>query len=160
MGALHSKTYYSATYYSGFSNMNDPASENSQSANGVTWRLRRFEDSSVEVFEGPIVLELADSQGWTVASFSILSVTINELLRPYLLLFVELQLDGTVSLDSQICAPTSASSTETDVLQLVSQAVAPEMLEDEPEAAQMLFKFRGNPPKNKRGLEVEFSRYF
>jgi hypothetical protein len=122
--------------------MNDPASENGQSVNGVTWRLRRFEDRSVEVFEGPIVLELADSQGWTVASISIPSVTTNELLRPYLLLFVELQLDGTVSLDSEICAPTSAPSTETDILQLVSQAVAPEMLEDEPEAAQMLSKFR------------------
>jgi hypothetical protein len=51
-------------------------------------------------------------------------------------------LDGTVSLDSEICAPTLESSTETDILQLVSQAVALEMLEDEPDAALMLAKFR------------------
>jgi hypothetical protein len=122
--------------------MTDPVSENGRGGNDVTWRIRKSNDRSVEVSEGPIVLELADAQGWTLASVSIPSVTINELLRPYLSIFVELQLDGTVSMDSEICAFTSAPSTETDILQLVSQAAAPEMLEDELEAAQMLSKFR------------------
>lgn len=122
--------------------MNKPESENGQSRNDVTWRIRRSMDRSVEVLDSSIVLELSDARSSTMASVSMPSETINELLRPYLSIFVELQLDGTLSLDSEICAPTLATSTETDILQLVSQAIAPGMLEDEPEAAQMLSKFR------------------
>jgi class 3 adenylate cyclase len=122
--------------------MDDPVNENDHSGNGVRWRLRQSVDRGVEVLDSLIVVELSDARGSTMASVSMPSETINELLRPYLSIFVELQLDGTVSLDSEICAPTLEPSTETDILQLVSQAVAPEMLEDEPEAAQMLSKFR------------------
>jgi hypothetical protein len=133
--------------------MTDPVSENGRGGNDVTWHIRKSNDRSVEVSEGPIVLELVDAQGWTLASVSIPSVTINELLRPYLSIFVELHLDGTVSLDSEICAPTLVPPTETDILQLVSQAVAPEMLEDEPEAVQMLSKFRDRLLKSLKHVE-------
>jgi hypothetical protein len=133
--------------------MNDPASENGQSVNGVTWRLRQFEVRNVKVLNGPIVLELADAQGLTLASMSIPFEKINELLRPFISTFVQLQLDGSASLDSEICVPTPASSTATDILQLVSQAVSPGMLEDEPEAAQMLAKFRDRLLKSLEQVE-------
>jgi hypothetical protein len=122
--------------------MSNPENENSQVGNGVTWRIRQSKDRSVEVLNSLIVFELSDARGSTMASVSMPSETMNELLKPHISIFVELHLDGTVSLDSEICAFTSAPSTETDILQLVSQAVAPEMLEDELEAAQMLSKFR------------------
>jgi hypothetical protein len=122
--------------------MNNPENENGQSRNDVTWRIRQSKDRSVEVFDSSIVLELSDARGSTMATVSMPSETMNEILKPHILIFIELQLDGTVSLDSEICAFTSAPSTETDILQLVSQAVAPEMLEDELEATQMLSKFR------------------
>jgi class 3 adenylate cyclase len=133
--------------------MDDPVNENDHSGNGVRWRLRQSVDRGVEVLDSLIVVELSDARGSTMASVSMPSETINELLRPYLSIFVELQLDGTVSLDSEICAPTLEPSTETDILQLVSQAVAPEMLEDEPEAAQMLSKFRDRLLKSLEHVE-------
>jgi hypothetical protein len=133
--------------------MSNPENENGQSRNDVIWRIRQSKDRSVEVLDSSIVLELSDALGSTMVSVSVPSETINELLRPYLSIFVELQLDGTVSLDSEICAPTLEPSTETDILQLVSQAVAPEMLEDEPEAAQMLSKFRDRLLKSLEHVE-------
>jgi hypothetical protein len=133
--------------------MNDPKNENGQSRNDFTWRIRQSKDGSVEDLDSTIVLELSDARSSTLASVSMPSETINALLRPYLSIFVELQLDGTVSLDSEICAPTLESSTETDILQLVSQAVALEMLEDEPEAAQMLCKFRDRLLKSLEHVE-------
>jgi hypothetical protein len=122
--------------------MNKPENENGQSRNYVTWRIRPSKDRSVEVFDSSIALELSDARGSTMVSFYMPTETMNELLKPHISILVELQLDGTVSLDSEICAPTLEPSTETDILQLVSQAVVPEMLEDEPEVAQMLSKFR------------------
>jgi hypothetical protein len=133
--------------------MTDPVSENGRGGNSVTWRITQSKDRSVEVLDSLIVFELSDAQGSTMASVSMPSETINELLKPHISIFVELQLDGTLSLDSEICAFTSAPSTETDILQLVSQAVAPEMLEDEPEAAQMLSHFRDRLLKSLEHVE-------
>jgi hypothetical protein len=122
--------------------MNDPSTGDGSVGIGFTWRIKQNTHQGIAVLHNLIVIELADPHGSTLASVSIPSVTINELLRPYLSIFVELQLDGTVSMDSEICAPTLEPSTETDLLQLVSQAVVLEMLEDELEAAQLLSKFR------------------
>jgi hypothetical protein len=133
--------------------MNIPENEKSQSGNSVKWRIRQSKDRSVEVFDSLIVFELSDARGSTLASVSMPSETINELLQPYLSIFVELQLDGTVSLDSEICAPALAPSTETDILQLVSQAVAPEMLENEPDVSKMLAKFRDRLLKSLEHVE-------
>jgi hypothetical protein len=133
--------------------MNNPENENGRSRNDFTWRIRQSEGRSVEDLDITIILELSDARRSTMASVSMPSDTINALLRPYLSIFVELQLDGTVSLDSEICAPTLESSTETDILQLVSQAVALEMLEDEPDALQMLSKFRDRLLKSLEHVE-------
>jgi hypothetical protein len=133
--------------------MNDPSIDNGSDGISFTWRIKPNTDQGIAVLHNLIVIELANPHGSTVASISIPTEKINELLWPYLSIFVELQLDGTVSLDSEIRAPTLAPSMETDILQLVSQAVAPEMLEDEPEAAQMLFKFRDRLLKSLEHVE-------
>jgi hypothetical protein len=133
--------------------MSIPENENGQSRNDVIWRIRQSKDRSVEVLDSSIVLEFSDALGSTMVSVSVPSETIDELLRPYLSIFIELQLDGTVSLDSEICAPRLEPSTETDILQLVSQAVALEMLEDEPDASQMLSKFRDRLLKSLEHVE-------
>ena len=133
--------------------MTDPVSENGRGGKDVTWRIRQSKDRSVEVLDSPIVFELSDARGSTMASVSMPSETMNGLLRTYLSIFVQLQLDGTVLQDSVICTFMSAPSTETDILQLVLQAVAPKMLEDEPEAAQLLSKFRDRLLKSLEHVE-------
>jgi hypothetical protein len=133
--------------------MNDPSTDDGSDGIGFTWRIKQNTHQGIEVLHNLIVIELANPHGSTVASISIPTEMINELFRPYLSIIVELQLDGSVSLDSEICATTLATSTETDILQLVSQAVAPEMLEDEPQAAQMLSKFRDRLLKSLEHVE-------
>jgi hypothetical protein len=133
--------------------MNDPLTDDGSDGIGFTWRIKQNTHQGIAVLHNLIVIELADPHGSTVASISIPTEKINELLWPYLSIFVELQLDGTVSMDSEICAFTSAPSTETDILQLVSQAVAHEMLEDELEAAHMLSKFRDRLLKSLEHVE-------
>jgi hypothetical protein len=132
--------------------MDDPETENSQSGTGVTWRIRKFEDSRFEHSVSPIFIELMDAHGSTLATVSMPSETMEELLRPYFSIYAELQLDGSVSFDSEFFA-LSEPPTKTDVLDLVRQAVAPEMLEDEPEAAQMLSKFRDRLLKSLEHVE-------
>jgi hypothetical protein len=133
--------------------MSASANENGHNETGFSWRVRQSTDQDVTAFNGPIVFELTDTHGSTLSTFTILPEKLNELLRPHLSIFAELQLDGTVSLDSEICVSTSTPLTETDILQLALQAVAPEMLEDEPEAAQMLSKFRGRLLKSLEHVE-------
>jgi hypothetical protein len=133
--------------------MNDPSTDDGSDGIGFIWRIKQNTHQGIAVLHNLIVIELADPHGSTVASISIPTEKINELFRPYLSVFVELKLDGTVSLDSEICAPMLEPSTETDILQLVSQAVAPEMLEDEPEAAHMLTKFRDRLLKSLEHVE-------
>jgi hypothetical protein len=133
--------------------MNDPSIKNGHDRNGFSWRLIPNTDQGFAHIDNSLVMQLADSQGSTMVSISIPHEKINELLRPYLSIFVELQLDGSVSLNSEVFIPTIEPSTETDILQLVSQAVAHEMLEDEPEAAQMLAKFRDRLLKSLEHVE-------
>ena len=133
--------------------MDDPLDKNGHNESGFSWRLKLPKGQHEDTFERPIVFELTRTSGSTLAAVAIPNETINKLLLPHLSIFAELQLDGTVSLNSEICAPTLAPSTETDILQLVSQAVAPEMLEDEPEAARMLSKFRDRLLKSLEHVE-------
>jgi hypothetical protein len=133
--------------------MNDPSIKNGHDRNGFAWRLMPNTGQGFAHIDNSLVMQLADSQGSTMASISIPIEKINELLRPYLSIFVELQLDGSVLLNSEVFIPTIEPSTEMDILQLALRAVAPEMLEDEPEAAQMLAKFRDRLLKSLEHVE-------
>lgn len=111
--------------------MNDPVNENGQDGTGVNWRLRSREAQEVTISADAVVLELTDSSGTALASVSIPSETLDELLRPYISTVAELQIDGTISMETEFSTALSTPPTETDLLQLVSRALAPEMLEDE-----------------------------
>jgi hypothetical protein len=120
--------------------MDDPEIEKGNGGSGAIWRIRPSEHHGLAALESPIVFELADSFGSTFASVSIPTETVDELLRPHLSVFAELQLDGSVSLDSEIFPlfPTPP----TDILKLARQALAPEMLRDEPNLKEQLSELR------------------
>jgi hypothetical protein len=121
--------------------MNDPANENRRDGTGVKWRLKLSADQIEAVLDGPVGFELADADGSMLASVSIPTETINELLSPHFSISAQLQLDGSVSLDSEFFA-LSPPPTSTDILHLVRQALAPEMLRDEPNLQDQLQELR------------------
>jgi hypothetical protein len=121
--------------------MTDPANENVHNGDGVTWRLRESEDKLVVGSGGPVVLELTDANGSALASFSVPSETMDQLLRPHLSIFAELQLNGSVSLDSEFFALFPSSKT-TDIYELVKEGIAPEMRRDEPNLREQLNELR------------------
>jgi len=121
--------------------MNDPANENGSDDAGVSWRIRQPEYQGLVGTDGPIFFELVDGLGSTLATVSITSETIDELLRPHVAVFAELQLDGSVSLDSEFFALFPPSKM-TDIYELVKEGIAPEMLEDELDVKDRLATLR------------------
>jgi hypothetical protein len=121
--------------------MEDPSNENGDCGSGVIWQLKQPEHKDAVDLGGQIVFELTDLHGSILISVSLRPETIEKLLRPHLSTCVELQLDGSVSVNSEFFALQSPR-TAIDIVELVRQGLAPEMLEDEPNAAQMLSKFR------------------
>lgn len=117
--------------------MSAPVDENADDGTGVTWRLRRFEDEEVAAFAGPIVFELNNIDDLVLATVSIPSETLDVLLRPHLSVFAELQLDGSISLESEFFALFPPSKT-TDIYELVKEGITPEMLEDELDVKERL----------------------
>lgn len=61
----------------------------------------RQSDERVAVMDSPVVFELADADGSALATVCIPSETLDVLLRPHLSVFAELQLHGSISLDSE-----------------------------------------------------------
>jgi len=110
--------------------MGDPENDKDSEDAGTIWRLRPSEDQGLAGLDDTIVFELADGHGSTLASVSMPSETIVALLLPHVSIFAELQLDGSVSLDSEFFALFPPSRT-TDIYELVKEGIAPEMLEDE-----------------------------
>lgn len=110
--------------------MNDPANENGSDDAGVSWRIRQPEDQGLVGMDGPIFFELVDGLGSTLASVSMLPETLDQLLQPHVSILAELQLDGSVRLETEFFA-LFPSSKSTDIYELVKDGIAPEMLEDE-----------------------------
>ena len=121
--------------------MDDPPNENSRDRTGIKWRLKLPVNQTDAALGSSVVFELADADGSMLASVAILGETINGLLRPYLSIFAELQLDGSVSLESEFFA-LCPSSKSTDIYELVKEGIAPEMLEDELDVKGLLATLR------------------
>jgi hypothetical protein len=132
--------------------MDELNGENGNEGVGAIWHLRWTDAQGLVDLDSTIIFELADSHGKILASASIPAETIVELLQPHVSILAELQLDGTVSLRSELFASAPLPKT-TDILELVVQALAPEMLEDEPDALQMLSKFRDRLLKSMEHIE-------
>jgi hypothetical protein len=121
--------------------MSDLANENGAEDVGFIWRLRHSKDHDLVGLDGSIVFELTGNHGIIFASVSIPSETVEALLRPHLSIFAELQLDGSLSLDSEFFALFPPSQT-TDIYELVKEGIAPEMLADELDAKERLGMLR------------------
>jgi hypothetical protein len=109
---------------------------------GFNWQLRRAGDDGRLDLADRATFEFADFEGTVVTSFSIPAETINTLLRPHISTFAELQLDGTVSLDVELSTAFEAPMQKADILQLVTDAISPEMLQDEPDVIDQLNELR------------------
>lgn len=121
--------------------MSDPGNDNDHNGAGTIWRLKPSKHEGLAVLGGPIVFELTDGLGSTLASVSIPLETIDELLTPHLSIFAELQLDGSVATDSEFFSLFPPENPP-DIVDLVKQALAPEMLHDEPNLKDRLQELR------------------
>jgi hypothetical protein len=89
-----------------------------------------------------VVVELQDKAGLVVASLSVLK----EHLLPTIAQELDLQplfsLDGRVSVISDVISLSQLENQPIALDHLVAEAISPDMLEDEPNAAQQLSEFR------------------
>jgi hypothetical protein len=122
--------------------MSDVDDPEGREMGGFNWRLRRAGDDGRLDLPDQATFEFANSEGTVVTLFSIPAETINTLLRPHLSTFAELQLDGTVLLDVELSAVFEAPLQKADILQLVTDALSPKMLQDEPNIRDQLNELR------------------
>jgi hypothetical protein len=100
-----------------------------------------------------VTIELQDSNGQTVALMKVprgqFQQELSRTLKPCALMSLEGMI--LVSLEEATHEPDAMGAIAVD--QLIAEALAPEMLEDEPEAAQMLSKFRDRLLKSLEHVE-------
>ena len=89
-----------------------------------------------------VVVELQDKAGLAVASMSVPKEQLLPAITQELDHQPLLSLEGFVSVISDVISLSQLENPPIALDQLVAVAVSPEMLEDEPEATQMLSKFR------------------
>ncbi len=89
-----------------------------------------------------VVVELQDTAGLAVASMSILKEQLLAAIKQELDYQPLFSLDGCVSVISDVISLSQLKNRLVPLNQLVADAVSPEMLEDEPEATQLLCQFR------------------
>ena len=89
-----------------------------------------------------VVVELRDSAGLAVASVSVLREQLLWAITQELDHQPLLSLEGCVSVISDVISLSHSENRPIAINQLVADAVSPEMLEDEPDAAQQLSEFR------------------
>ena len=103
---------------------------------------------------GEAVIRIATPSGQNLISFSITREIGLHIASAIIQATPSINIDGSVTVmfgdDVQQTAPAEI----VDIDQLVAEAVAPEMLEDEPEAAQMLSKFRDRLLKSLEHVEM------
>jgi hypothetical protein len=89
-----------------------------------------------------VMVELQDTAGLAVASISVLKEQLLPAITQELDHQPLLSLEGFVSIISDWSSSSLSENRSIPLHQLVADAVSPEMLEDEPEAAHMLAEFR------------------
>lgn len=89
-----------------------------------------------------VVMELQDTAGLAVASMSVLKGQLLPTIAQELDHQPLLSMEGCISVISDLISSSQLENLPIALDQLVADAVSPEMLEDEPEAAHMLSEFR------------------
>jgi hypothetical protein len=116
-------------------------------------KLRRSSDHFSAGTNQHVTIELQDTSGRSIALMSVpeeqLYEELSRILKPCALMSLEGMI--LVSLEEATHEPDAMGAIAVD--QLIAEALAPEMLEDEPEAAQMLAKFRDRLLKSLEHVE-------
>jgi hypothetical protein len=102
---------------------------------------------------GEAVIRIATPSGQNLISLSIAREIGQHIISTITQANPSIDIDGTVTviLDDEVQQTIQVAAVALD--QLVAEAIAPEMLEDEPEAAQMLSKFRDRLLKSLEHVE-------
>lgn len=108
-------------------------------------------DSSAD--EQNVVVELRFATDPTLITVSIPCNQLLQAVEQRLSHYPMISQDGFVSVFSEDISPGVPDGNTVPIDQLVAEAISPEMLEDEPEAAQMLSKFRDRLLKSLEHLD-------
>jgi hypothetical protein len=100
-----------------------------------------------------VTIELRETNGRSVALLSVPEDKLHQELSRILYPCVDLSPDGSISTYFEECVQRPEVGDSVAVDQLIAEAVSPEMLEDELEAAQMLSKFRDRLLKSLEHVE-------
>jgi hypothetical protein len=100
-----------------------------------------------------VVVELQDSNSLIIASVSVPSDQLLQAVSQKLKCYPLMTPDGVVSIASDETTESFQANQTISLDRLIAEAISPEMLEDEPEAAQMLSKFRDRLLKSLEHVE-------
>jgi hypothetical protein len=104
----------------------------------VHWRFQAPNERQNSKGAVRVSFELVDETGAVLSCMKMPIAELHELLRPHLTPTVDLYLDGTLSAEVEVTATPGQSPLHIELLQLLSRALEPAMLEDEPEVKQRL----------------------
>jgi hypothetical protein len=120
---------------------------------GLIVKLCRSSDHLSAGTNGQVTIELQDTSGRFIALMSVpeeqLYEKLSRILKPYVLMSPE----GLISASLEESTLGLGAEEAISIDQVIAEAIAPEMLEDEPEAAQMLSKFRDRLLKSLEHVE-------
>jgi hypothetical protein len=116
-------------------------------------KLCRSSDHLSAGTNGHVTIELQDTSGRSIALMSVpedqLHQELSQILKPCVLM----SLEGLISASFQEPTLEVGAKEAISIDQVIADAISPDMLEDEPEAAQMLSKFRDRLLKSLEHVE-------
>jgi hypothetical protein len=120
---------------------------------GLIVKLCRSSDHLSAGTNGQVTIELQDTSGRSLALLSVpedqLRQELSQILKPCVLMSPE----GLISASLEESMLELGAIKAISIDQFIAEAISPEMLEDEPEAAQMLSKFRDRLLKSLEHVE-------
>jgi hypothetical protein len=120
---------------------------------GLIMKLRRSSDHLSAGTNGHVTIELQDTSGRSIALMSVpedqLHQELSRILKPYVLMSPE----GLISASLEESTLELGAEEAISIDQVIADAISPDMLDDEPEAAEMLSKFRDRLLKSLEHIE-------
>ena len=124
-----------------------------EATSGLIVKLRRSSDHFSADTHEHVTIELQDKGGRSVALMSVpddqLQLELSRILKPRVLM----SLEGLIFAAFEESTLGLGAIEAISIDQVIADAISPDMLEDEPEAAQMLTKFRDRLLKSLEHLE-------
>ena len=120
---------------------------------GLIVKLRRSSDHLSADTNEHVTIELQDTSGRSIALMSVPEDQLHEELSRILKPCVLMSPEGLISASLEESALELGAEEAISIDQVTADAISPDMLEDEPQAAQMLFKFRDRLLKSLEHVE-------